>query len=380
MIKLNLLPVRISLKFRVLSFHIILFLIFSSSCNWNNQSHLPKDNSDRGDEEKITNKKIGLIKYGAGDIVTKGYLDKSGNIWFTSTKEGIYKYNGKTFTNITVKDGLCSNEIWSVIEDNKGLLWFATAKGLCSYDGNNFVNLALPQEDTQSVSPETGFPSSGTEVALTVIQDSKGHFWIGTNASGAYHYDGKKFTSFLKYKGRLHPDNKVYNNCITSIIEDRKGNIWFTSITHGGINRYDGKSITHFTTKDGLLGDMTNSSFEDKAGNIWFGSIQNLNGGLMRFDGNTFNSYTKEDGLCDSNVACFYEDEFGKIWIGTGNGVCYFDGKTFTPFNNDGQTLGDIRFIIKDKENNMWFGGRYGILYRYDGNELKDFTHEKKNE
>jgi ligand-binding sensor domain-containing protein len=375
-------------------FSIILIAFFISSCNGQSQpkSIIGKE-SDRENKEEFFNEEVEHIEYGAGDIVTKGYLDKSGNIWFTTTKEGIYKYNGKTFTNITVKDGLCSNEVWAVIEDNKGLLWFATAKGLCSYDGINFVNIPLPQEDFQSVSPETGFPSRKTEVALTVMQDSKGHFWIGTNASGAYQYDadkggagGKGFTSFLKFKGRLHPDDRVYNNCITSIIEDRNGNIWFTSITHGGISRYNGESITNFTTKDGLLGDMTNSSFEDKAGNIWFGSIQNLNGGLMRFDptlggtgGEAFKSYTKEDGLCDSNVACFYEDESGNIWIGTGDGVCYFDGKTFTSFNSDGQKLGDIRFIIKDREDNMWLGGRYGVLYRYDGNELKDFTQKKRN-
>ena len=356
---------------------ILLITLIAFSCN--SQSQSKSVISKESNIEVLDNIMVDQIKYDAGDIVTKGYLDKSGNIWFTTTKEGVFKYNGETFTNITEKNGLCSNVVWSVVEDKNGLLWFATAKGLCSYDGNTFVHIPLPQEDSHSVSPETGFQSRKTEVALTVIQDRKGNFWLGTNASGAYKYDGKTFTSFLKYEGRLHPSDKVYNNCITSIMEDRKGNIWFTSITHGGISRYDGKSITHFTTKDGLLGDMTNSSFEDTAGNIWFGSIQNLNGGLMRYDGKTFKSYTKEDGLCDSNVACFYEDESGIIWIGTGDGVCYFDGKTFTPFNNDGKKLGDIRFITKDKEDNMWLGGRYGVLYRYDGVELEDFTQKKRN-
>jgi ligand-binding sensor domain-containing protein len=123
---------------------------------------------------------------------------------------------------------------------------------------------------------------------------------------------------------------------------------------------------------------MIKPSFEDKAGNIWFGSIQNLEGGISLYDGKSFRNFTKKDGLCDSNVACFYEDESGIIWIGTGDGICYYDGKTFTPFTNDGQSFGDIRFIIEDKESNMWFGGRYGSLYRYDGNKLKDFTQEKR--
>ena len=360
-------------------FVIILTALLNSSCNGQVQSKSQIDQeSDKQNTEKSVNLKVEPYQYGAGDVVTKGLIDKEGNIWFTTTKDGVYKYDGKTFTNITVNDGLCSNNVWSVMEDNQGLLWFATTKGLCIYDGNSFANLPLPQEDFQSVSPETGFPSRKTEAVSTIIQDSKSDFWLGTDASGAYHYDGKEFTSFLKFAGRLHPVDSVYNNCITSILEDRNGNIWFTSMTHGGISQYDGESITHFTTKDGLLGDMIKPSFEDKAGNIWFGSIQNLDGGISLYDGKSFRNFTQKDGLCDSNVACFYEVESGIIWIGTGNGICYYDGKVFTPFTNNGQSFGDIRFIIRDKENKMWFGGRYGSLYRYDGNKLKAFTQQKR--
>ena len=359
----------------------ILFVaLFIFSCNGQRQSNvLNVEKLDSQNHEKSVDKKANPVKYGAGDIVTDACLDQSGNLWFTTTNEGIFKYNGKRFTNLTQKDGLCSNEVWAVIESQEGLLWFATAKGLCSYDGATFVNLPLPQEDVAEVSPKTGYPSRTTETVSSLTQDSKGNFWIGTDASGAYRYDGKSFTSFLKFEGRLQADNR-YNNCITNIIEDRKGNIWFSSMTHGGISRYDGESMTHFTTSDGLLGDMITASFEDAAGNIWFGSIQNLDGGLMRYDGKSFESYTPKDGLCDSNVACIYQEENGIIWIGTGDGICYFDGQTFTNFDNDGQSFGDIRFIIKDTKNNLWFGGRYGVLWQYDGNELKDFTQKKKRE
>ncbi|MBT8299175.1 MAG: hypothetical protein KJO52_12650 [Maribacter sp.] len=354
----------------------ILFIVLSiSSCNGQiqKQSQHEWNNVVKSDKEKVE-----FYDYGAGDVVTKGLLDKEGNIWFTTSKEGVFKYNGKTFKNITSKDGLCSNNVWSVIEDNNGVLWFATAKGLCSFDGNNFINTPLPKGDTEDVSPITGHPSRNTKVVSTIIQDNKGDLWLGTDASGAYHYDGNKFTSFLKFEGRIQSSDSVYNNCITSILEDRKGNIWFTSMTHGGINRYDGKSMTHFTTEDGLLGDMIKPSFEDSKGNIWFGSIQNLVGGINIFDGSSFKSLTKKDGLCDSNIACFYEDETGRIWIGTGDGVCSYDGKTFTAFTNKGESFGDIRFIIKDNADNMWFGGRFGSLYRYDGKELKNFTQTKR--
>lgn len=354
---------------------VLFIILLSSSCI--SQTHKQSQN-EGSNGVTSANEKVEFYNYGAGDVVTKGLVDKEGNIWFTTTKEGVFKYNGKTFKNITAKDGLCSNNVWSTFEDNNGVLWFATTEGLCNFDGNKFINISLPKGETVDVSPVTGFSSRKTKAVTTIIQDNKGDFWLGTDASGAYHYDGNKFTSFLKFEGKIQLSDSMYNNCITSILEDRKGNIWFTSMTHGGINRYDGKSMTHFTTEDGLLGDMIKPSFEDSRGNIWFGSIQNLEGGINIFNGTSFKSLTKKDGLCDSNVACFYEDETDRIWIGTGDGICSFDGKNFTAFTNNGESFGDIRFIIKDNADNMWFGGRYGSLYKYDGIELKDFTQMKR--
>ena len=165
---------------------------------------------DKHSSDKLIDEKIESFKYGAGDVVHRGYLDKSGNMWFATSKEGVFKYDGKTFKNLTVKDGLCSNVINAVMEDRNGIMWFGTAKGLCSYDGENFINIPLPQENPKDVSPETGLPSRESPEILSLIQDKSGDFWLGT-FKGAYHFDGKTFTSYLKFKGRIHPDDSVYN-------------------------------------------------------------------------------------------------------------------------------------------------------------------------
>ncbi|MEM7659732.1 MAG: two-component regulator propeller domain-containing protein [Bacteroidota bacterium] len=328
--------------------------------------------------EVLPTKKASLTKYGAGDIVTNGFVDSNGAIWFTTTNEGVFKYDGSSFLQMTETDGLCSNEVSSVVEDEEGVLWFGTAVGLCRFDGSSFEPIPLPEVASQEVSPETGFPSRSTTYVLNLSLDRNGNFWLGTDASGAYRFDGQNFIPFLRFGGRLQPDS-VYHNCITSVLEDQSGNIWFTSMTHGAINRYDGEAMTPFGVEDGLLGDMITSSYEDQAGNIWFGSIQNLDGGISRYDGHGFHNYTVKDGLCDSNVVCFFEDESGIMWIGTGNGVCYFDGGSFFPLKHKGEFLGDIRFILKGPAGNLWFGGRYGVLWRYDGETLENLTYAKRN-
>ncbi|PCJ64851.1 MAG: hypothetical protein COA58_11285 [Bacteroidetes bacterium] len=351
-------------------FSIILITLFTSSCNGQNQQKSPST-TDNNREVFVA------LNRDDRDIVTTGLLDKDGNMWFTTLTEGIYKYDGSAFINFTEKDGLYSNKVNSLIEDKDGLLWFATSKGLCSYDGKVFSNFPLPQEDIPSVSPETGLQSRVTEEVLSLIQDRTGEFWLGTLASGAYHFDGKTFTSHLKFKGRIHPTDSVYNNVIQSIVEDNDGNIWFTSMTHGGISRYDGKTFAHFTKENGLSDDMIFSSFNDSDGNLWFGTLDN---GLISYKEGSF-SYFKEKEW--QNISCFYQDKTCKLWIGSfrESTVSWFDGKKFksVPFDKD-QKLIEIRFITEDKDGNVWFGGRYGILYRYDGKELKDFTQLKRGE
>ena len=115
---------------------LISITLFASSCN----------GQKKKETEKIISEKVEPYKYGAGDVVNRGYLDKSGNMWFTTLKEGVFKYDGQTFTNLSEKDGLCSNVVNAVVEDKDGIMWFGTAKGLCSYDGTKFTNIPLPQE------------------------------------------------------------------------------------------------------------------------------------------------------------------------------------------------------------------------------------------
>lgn len=86
--------------------------------------------------------------------------DSSGNFWFTGVKNlpptineteesvsmvynvvnaGVSVYNGERFQNFDTDDGLPSNRVWSVFEDNSGKLWFATDAGVA-------VGVYLPSE------------------------------------------------------------------------------------------------------------------------------------------------------------------------------------------------------------------------------------------
>ena len=72
-----------------------------------------------------------------------GIQDKKGNIWFGTTGEGVYKYDGKLFTQFTMNDGLNSNCVWSILEDRAGNIWFGTSEGICRSEGNEIKRIPI---------------------------------------------------------------------------------------------------------------------------------------------------------------------------------------------------------------------------------------------
>jgi ligand-binding sensor domain-containing protein len=61
--------------------------------------------------------------------------DKKGNIWLSTDKNGVFSYDGKTFKNFTIKDGLVNDSVKSILEDKNGNVLFGTIGfGLSLYD------------------------------------------------------------------------------------------------------------------------------------------------------------------------------------------------------------------------------------------------------
>jgi hypothetical protein len=149
--------------------------------------------------------------YTSTDIVTSGLLDKNGNVWFGTSTEGLYKYDGKTFTNYNEEIGLCSNQIWDLLEDDKGVIWLSTNKGLCTYNGKLFTKIKLPYIDTSSDWYKEIYPTVNPNQANSIIQDKNGIFWIGTSGGGAYKYNGETFENILADKGRKYEDSLYHN-------------------------------------------------------------------------------------------------------------------------------------------------------------------------
>jgi ligand-binding sensor domain-containing protein len=246
----------------------------------------------------------------------------------------------------------------NIIQDRKGNIWLATAKGIFKYDGNSFTNI------TDKVSSARFF---------SVLEDRKGNFWFGSDGLGVYYYDGKSFKNYTVQYG-------LFSNEVNGIYEDKTGGIWFG--TAAGASRYDGKTFQNFKMQQVISpggGDSTqsvgydmyndvNSIIEDKTGKLWFGT----KGGVYVYDGQTFTVVKNTNGKYFENVGTVIKDKKGNIWLGGKDGLWRHDGRTLTNI-----TQNFIGYIYEDKKGNIWTSSenqkdREWIFSRYDEKSLTD--------
>ncbi|MBC8757659.1 diguanylate cyclase [Kordia sp. YSTF-M3] len=255
--------------------------------------------------------------------------DTHGNIWF-GTGNGISSYNGKEF--IIHSDKNLENSVNP--QENKwkktlGDVWVSNGEdrtgGIYRFNGQNLSYLTFPVLDSNHDSFSITGPVTG-------ISQSKGNkVWI-SSYGGVLGYDGKSF---------IFINERSFDYHVRSIFEDSKGNLWIGN--NGiGVLYYDGTKTINFTEKMGLndkngqtggtispKGTLNHvfSIGEDRNGNIWFGDRDS---GAWSYNGKSLTNYTTENGLTSMFVRAIYTDKNGDLWLGMDNGaVCKFNGKSF---------------------------------------------------
>jgi len=275
-----------------------------------------------------------LIKFSDKDGLCNNQIrtiqeDKSGNIWF-GTGNGVSRFDGKTFSTFKDNKDVLQSFKSENLTHKTGDLVFGDNDGFYNFDGNILTHISLPE--TSPIKNDNHSPN--LYAVYCTFKDSKGNLWFGTDSRGVCKFDGKTFTWL---------DNKELGLAVRSIFEDKNGNIWIGN-NGFGLFHYDGKTLTNFTkehklenpdflknlkNKDGTLARVWTIT-EDKDGNLWIGTID---AGAWKYDGKTLTNYTTNDGLVSNAINIIYKDKEGNLWFGTdGGGVSKYDGKTFTSF------------------------------------------------
>ncbi|MEW6313373.1 MAG: two-component regulator propeller domain-containing protein [Pseudomonadota bacterium] len=88
-------------------------------------------------------------------------------IWAGTWGGGITRFDGKRWTNLTTKNGLAGNIVYSIAQDKNGVMWIGTNNGLSRYDGKTW----------RTFGKKEGL--LGSNVYAIAIAPN-GNIWVGT--------------------------------------------------------------------------------------------------------------------------------------------------------------------------------------------------------
>lgn len=225
---------------------------------------------------------------------------------------GVWMINQKKEVHQLLKD--CST-VSSIFEDLNRNIWIGTWKqGLFRINPNGEIrNYQYNPANKQGIS---------SDFVRAICQDNQGTLWIGTR-KGLDHLN-LSTDEFVHYNSGIGVTGVLTNESIWSLYKDQQGTLWIGTY-FGGVN-YFNPSMNFYTLHDLRNGSFLNKPFhvigkilEDLEGRIILGTEGN---GLIIYNRNnkTYQNIpgNTPGGISSENIKSFYYDKANdKLWIGT---------------------------------------------------------------
>jgi len=323
-----------------------------------------------------------------------------------------------TFDRLTATDGLSSNNVLSICQDQYGFLWIATNDGLNRFDGYDFEvfkhqpgdTTSLPSNELNIVSVDREgvlwvgslaglsrwdrdsgrfqnfepIPSrTGVEqqMVIWISEDSQNRLWVGTRWNGLFLFD-RQAKTFEQMRAEGTRTIGVLGNAIPHVFESASGSI-YTASWHEGLLKYNEiENVFKPTNLDpelnrNFIRNQIITFHQDKEGIIWLGTVRK---GLFKFDPE-INKLTKvqlvnQDKLKTLVIRDLYEDDEGFLWIASTKGLFRYNLRS----TENIQYLYDPKNLLSISDNRIWsiFRDNYGMLWLgTQGGGLSKYNQDK---
>ena len=268
--------------------------------------------------------------------------------------------------------GLPSNSVYDIFQDSKGFMWFATGKGLCRYDGNNFKTFTADFQTSKSGS--------------CIAEDAFGRIWYA-NFDGFLYYVEKGSLKALPQKTSLgyyrfgiiqndlfliQPeailvyDLKSLKVKAKHIINDKEvrfcyatkekfyvlGNYLYELGNKNGIKKHKLPEDFYAEIITPIINTWNQKLIINSKSTAIYYSFEK--GKFSKFKLNNSIDFTQNTAITDD-----------AIWICTPNGMHKID--LLSNQNKTYFTDQNISYILKDKHNNYWISTlNKGVLFIQD--------------
>ena len=294
----------------------------------------------------------------------------------------------------TSKNGLISDRITAIAQDEKGFMWFGSYFGVCRYDGIKFEKIELPAAQQNKYVNGLLAANNKVYIAFSFVG---GLAEYSNGKVKAYFIKGKDSSSMNEFAcmGNNHDgsilicntSNQLYqfsNGVFTwlynlpptpmafakSILKDQDKNIWVA--TEKGLFILPPPYTSHKTY---FPNEYFCSLIKDASKKIWFSHTN----GKATITG-TFEGFENGRLLKEKILNRSHNSKLSAFWGNTSNGFWLANATTgLSSINGEGKTTSfqvpldfdtDIKVLFADRENNIWIANDPGVL------KISNFTNQ----
>lgn len=288
----------------------------------------------------------------ASDIVYCIIQDNKGFTWF-GTNNGVSQFDGYTFKNYSIDDGLTDNEIFKIFQDSQGRIWFLTYSGkLCYYWEGEIHN----EKNTPFLS-KLSVPSFFTHV---VESENKELYFFKEYSKQFYKLSGEVFNKIeientFQYNSLFLKNKSV---CVVSI-----------SVLANGKKKY---SLYNVSSKplfiDSFESNLVYSQFTYF--NNKFIAINRGSTGIEKLSINHASNFNISNAIIidsDNKSGASFLNSAGcfsnKYFVATSDGLCLYDNNL--AFIQKLATGISVNTCLIDFENGIWAGTKGNGVHYY---------------
>ncbi|HET7267070.1 MAG TPA: two-component regulator propeller domain-containing protein [Oleiagrimonas sp.] len=315
------------------------------------------------------------------------------------------------FRHYDINEGLPSSNVYTVVQDRRGVMWMGTRAGLVRYDGSDIKVYRHKPGDATSL--------ASNDVSM-VLADSKGRLWAGGEGSGVNLLDPVTGT-FRHFRHDPEDPHSLANNDVMTMAEGGDGSLWVGMYGAGLDHMTTPGHFVHLTHVKGepnsLVSNNVLSLFSRGKGRVWIGTMRGMDirdpdGSLrhVRFEGLSkapvvwriegdaqhvradtsaglfvvgADAVARRLGagkLPSRNVFASVRDTHGALWVGTNNGLyllqsdgrcTHFPARPLLPGGQPGRLIWQLTL---DDEGGLWVATQNGGV-AYLSPDWRDFSH-----
>ena len=156
---------------------------------------------------------------------------------------------------------------------------------------------------------------------------------------------------------RLDANHGLPTNYITSMVEDREGNLWI-GVGDRGLCRLRPSAVEMVGPTGGWGNWAVQTVIAARDGSVWAGTE---GAGIFRLRNGNWTHLERDSGLTNLTVKTMLEDSSGRVWAGLTNGdFGVFEGDAFqTKFADP--AVGPITAAFQARNGDLWIGGLLGV-------------------